>query len=151
MTASAVQVTTCATTCRCLAASERTSSSASIARASMRARNRSRAHCANLVSKIAPSTSNTITRPLPRAQLLRSVSGAIAPVNVALQFRYGDLVKNDRPYPGTRNSKRALARPHLDQQAQHVRLGETLDDPVAAEVQDGQVRGVTPTCGRDVS
>jgi hypothetical protein len=51
--------------------------------------------------------------------------------------------QTDRPYPllgrlsvppgsGWRGH-----RPHLDQQAQHVRLGEALDDPVAAEVQDG--------------
>src|SRR2546423_552031 len=99
MTASAVQVTTCATTCRCLAASERTSSSASIARASMYATNRSRAHCANRVSRIAPSTSDTITRPSLRAHLLTSSSGAIAPVNVALPFGDDDLYRNGRPYP----------------------------------------------------
>ena len=31
----------------------------------------------------------------------------------------------------------APARPQPDKQAQHIRLGETLDDMVAADMQDG--------------
>jgi hypothetical protein len=31
----------------------------------------------------------------------------------------------------------APARPDLDQQSQHIRLGEMLDDTVAAEMQEG--------------
>src|SRR5258707_12405623 len=92
MTASAVQVTTCATTCRCLAASERTSSSLSFARASMCATIRSRDHAANLVRRISPSTSSTITSRLPRAHLLTPSSGAIATVYVSLQSLDDDAV-----------------------------------------------------------
>src|SRR5215472_736298 len=55
---------------------------------------RPRAHSASLVSRIAPSTSSTITSRLPRAQPLRSFSGAIAPVNVALPSRDDDLTEN---------------------------------------------------------
>src|SRR5690242_8997152 len=173
MTASAVQVTTCATTCRCLAASERTSSSLSFARASMCATIRSRDHAAKRVRRIAPSTSSTITSRLPRAHRVTPSSGAIAPINLALpscddagRATKGDEMlrhhaslrppgrctcpaaahgrQTDRsPYPligglcPPPGSGRRRHGPNLDKQAQHIRLGETLDDTAAAEVQDG--------------
>src|SRR5438874_12427623 len=171
MTASADQVTTCATTCRCFAASERTSSAGSFARASTCAMNRSRAHAAKRVRRIAPSTSSTITSRLPRAHTLRSSSAALAPVNVAShlatpgeprratgdhatmpvaatrqvcarrRLTVGGQTARPYPLPGGLSPPPGSGRrghgPHLDQQAQHVRLGEALDDPVAAEVHDG--------------
>src|SRR5690348_13892328 len=94
MTASTDQVTTCATTWRYLAASDRTSSSASLAWASMCVMIRPRTHSASLVSRMAPSTSSTITSRLPRTQPLTSPSGAIAPVNVALPSRDDDFIQN---------------------------------------------------------
>ena len=49
--------------------------------------------------------------------------------------------QTDRPYPllgglsPPPGSGWRRHGPHLNQQAQHIRLGEALDDPVAAEVQ----------------
>src|SRR5690348_8171279 len=173
MTASAVQVTTCATTCRCLAASERTSSSLSLERASMCATIRSRDHAAKRVRRIVPSTSSTITSRLPRAHRVTGSSGAIAPINLALPScdDAGRATKRDEmlrhpaslrppgrctwpaaahgrqtdrsPYPligglcPPPGSGRRRHGPNLDKQAQHIRLGEPLDDTIAAEMQDG--------------
>src|SRR5581483_23692 len=84
MMARTLHVKTWATTCRCLAASERTSSSESAARASIWVMIRPRAQSASRVSSTAPSTSNMMTSRSPRAQVPKSDSGAIAVVKTSL-------------------------------------------------------------------
>src|SRR5271169_4572127 len=75
MIARVAQVITWANACRCLEASERTSASASLALASIRSVILAPSQVASRVSRIVPSTSSTISRPLPRAHIETSVSG----------------------------------------------------------------------------
>src|SRR6266702_3915476 len=102
MIATVVHVRTSATTWRCLADSERTSSSVSRALASMREVIRSRSHCARRVSSIAPRTSRTITSRLLRAHRLRSVNAALAPVTEILLCHHIPFtgILGGQPTPG---------------------------------------------------
>src|SRR6516164_7896887 len=86
---------------------------------------RPRAHSASLVSRIAPSTSSTITSRLPRAHPLRSFSGAIAPVNMALPS-HDDLAEN-APGCGARRTTRAT-RGHVTTPGAAVRRPRRLLD-----------------------
>src|SRR6185437_9202012 len=80
MITSSDQVTTWVTACRCLSVSDLTSSSESLAWASIRARYRLAAQEANRVSRIVPITSSTIRIRLPRAHAVTSDSRAAASV-----------------------------------------------------------------------
>jgi hypothetical protein len=65
------------------------------------------------------------------------------PAGVPARRRLTADRQTDRPYPligglsPPPGSGRRRHGPDLDKQAQHIRLGETLDDTVTAETQDG--------------
>src|SRR5215467_11186707 len=80
MTTRIDQVTTWVTACRCLSASDRTSSSESLALASILAMYRFPAQEANRVSRIVPITSSTAGIRLPRTHTLTSFSGVSASI-----------------------------------------------------------------------
>src|SRR6266568_6029300 len=134
MIATVVHVRTSATTWRCLADSERTSSSVSRALASMREVIRSRSHCARRVSSIAPRTSRTITSRLLRAHRLRSVNAALAPATEILLCHHIPFtgILGGQPTPGLVASPPPAwwpAHPRATASPLRPRPGETLARP----------------------
>src|SRR5271165_425975 len=140
MIARVAQVITWANACRCLEASERTSASASLAFASIRSVILAPSQVASRVSRIVPSTSSTISRPLPRAHKATSGRRLVVKNIVLHHCRTRRRLVSPAAANGLRQARRGLIET-AGEALVALRIRGTLGPVIIALV--------VPACARD--